>query len=116
MTVEGYIGDKLGLIAASGDYRTLGKIAKNAGWIGLGYGAYTGVVAISDGNLTANELLGITSTALGVIAVIPGVGTAIGLGGLALISAGSLVLGLMSNTELGSSTTIANWDTRGTCN
>lgn len=116
MTVESYIADKLDLISQSGGFKNSGKIARNAGFVGIGFGAYSAVVAVSDGNLTANDLLGLTSTALGVVALVPGVGTAVGLGGLALISAGSLVLGLISNTEIGSSTTIANFDTKNKCN
>lgn len=112
MTTEIYIADKIGLIAESGNLRALGKVARYAGLAGVAYGTYSAVVALGDGNLTANELLGIASTTLGVIALVPGVGTIVGLSGLALIGAGSLVLGLISNSELGKDTTIAKWDTR----
>ena len=115
MTVEGYVADKLGMIADSGSYQKLGKLAKNAGYFGLAYGTYTAAVAVSDGNLTVNELIGITSTALGFIALIPGVGTAVGLGGLALISAGSLVLGLVGNSDLGKNEVIADWNDTSIC-
>ena len=66
-------------------------------------------------NFTANELIGIASTTLGFIALIPGVGTAVGLGGLAVISAGSLILGLVSNSDLGKNTVIANWNDTSIC-
>lgn len=117
MTVLGYLEGKMSLISQSaGDYRHLGAAARYAGWVGIGYNMYSAVVAVSDGTLTANEALGLASSTLGAIALIPGVGTAVGVGGLAILASGSLIIGLISNSDVGDDTVIAEFNFYDKCN
>lgn len=117
MTVTGYIENKLDLIRQSGaDLKWLGQMAKIAGWTGIAYDTYTGIMAFTDGKLTANEALGIASSTLGVLVLIPGMGTVIGISGLVVLGSGSIIIGLMSDLDMGKDTTIANFNTHNTCN
>ncbi len=100
MTVAGYITDRIGLVVDSmgaDQVKALGKSIRAMGYIGTAFSGYKLYTAVSDGNITTGDVLSGISFALGVITLVPGVGTAVGVGGLILLSAGSLMFGIASD-------------------
>lgn len=114
MTVETYIADKLSIITESGKYEALGKAVRVAGIINVVFSSYKTYVAVSDGEITAGDVIGVVSTGLGIISLFTGVGL-IGLTGVVILSSGSFVLGLISQADSLNEDVLLKWETKSIC-